>query len=278
MDSAPSRASTSSTRRTYTAARDEQISAGGSRWRRAAREDRLATKSTAVVTDGRTVEAVACTFARRATTACGVCRPTHDLTRFTTSTADTRGDEIWQARIARRSGQGAVRGSSNFAAGTWSRPTRRPRAAGLAGAGVGAELYNLNARTVELEGVAGVSGLWGRHHPWSPLGGGLLGGDLRKVTEGRRAGERVQTLVEDNRDKLQAWESLAMSSARSLPTWRWRGCSTSGRHRPDHLTPHGDQLRRAYHALEITLEHGHARPRSTRSPGPGGAAPEAYAW
>ena len=48
-------------------------------------------------------------------------------------------------------------------------------------------LYKLNARTIELEVIPAC-----RHYglgliPWSPLGGGLLGGALQQVTAGGRA-------------------------------------------------------------------------------------------
>jgi len=47
-------------------------------------------------------------------------------------------------------------------------------------------VYNLNARTIELEVIPSC-----RHYalgliPWSPLAGGLLGGALRKRADGRR--------------------------------------------------------------------------------------------
>jgi aryl-alcohol dehydrogenase-like predicted oxidoreductase len=63
-------------------------------------------------------------------------------------------------------------------------------------------LYNLNARTVELEVIPAC-----RHYglgviPWSPLGGGILGGALQKATEGRRAAPHLQ-----HRSQLESYEA-----------------------------------------------------------------------
>ena len=44
--------------------------------------------------------------------------------------------------------------------------------------------------------------------PWSPLGGGLLGGVLKKIEGGRRASEGVQKNIEKHREKLEAYEAL----------------------------------------------------------------------
>ncbi len=99
-------------------------------------------------------------------------------------------------------------GSSNFAGWHVVQANEAARRRGSLGLVSEQSLYNLNARMVELEVLPACQAYGVGIIPWSPLGGGLLGGALRKVTEGRRAGERVQTLVEDNRDKLEAWESL----------------------------------------------------------------------
>src|SRR5205823_6116903 len=57
-------------------------------------------------------------------------------------------------------------------------------------------LYNLSARTVELEVLPACRAHGVGVIPWSPLAGGLLGGALQKAKEGRRASERLQKSVE----------------------------------------------------------------------------------
>jgi aryl-alcohol dehydrogenase-like predicted oxidoreductase len=140
-------------------------------------------------------------------------------------------------------------------------------------------LYNLNARMVELEVLPACKAYGVGVIPWSPLGGGLLGGALRKITEGRRAGERVQTLIESNRDKLEAWESLCAElgedPADVALAWLL--------HQPAVTAPiigprTADQLTGALDAMVLELEQDTLDALDEIFPGPGGAAPEAYAW
>ncbi|HEX7106667.1 MAG TPA: NADH-quinone oxidoreductase subunit L, partial [Acidothermaceae bacterium] len=56
-------------------------------------------------------------------------------------------------------------------------------------------LYNLAARTIELEVVPACRAYGVGILPWSPLAGGLLGGALAKAATGRRASERVQKKI-----------------------------------------------------------------------------------
>jgi aryl-alcohol dehydrogenase-like predicted oxidoreductase len=63
--------------------------------------------------------------------------------------------------------------------------------------------------------------------PWSPLGGGLLGGVLQKVAEGRRADARMQERIEKHRANWRHTKGSAAKSANVLPMWRWHGCSSN---------------------------------------------------
>src|SRR5207244_4437524 len=118
---------------------------------------------------------------------------------------DTPWDEIWQA-MERLVAQGKVLyvGSSNFAA--WHIAQANAAAAARHFLGLVSEqsLYNLAARTVELEVIPACRALGLGLIPWSPLAGGLLGGVLRKAEQGRRAGERIQKSVEKRRAQLEA--------------------------------------------------------------------------
>src|SRR5918911_5338127 len=118
-------------------------------------------------------------------------------------------DEIWQAMEQLfREGKILYVGSSNFAG--WDIATAQCAAAARNFMGLVSEQsrYNLITRTIELEVIPAC-----RHYrlglvPYSPLGGGLLGGALEQANAGRRATERQQHLIERHRPQLEAYAAL----------------------------------------------------------------------
>src|SRR5260221_5966482 len=122
---------------------------------------------------------------------------------------NTPWEEIWQAMEQLvREGKVLYAGSSNFAG--WDIATAQCTATARHFMGLVSEqsLYNLNARMIELEVIPAC-----RHYglgliPWSPLGGGLLGGALQKANAGRRSSEQAQKNIEQHRAKLEAYEGF----------------------------------------------------------------------
>ncbi len=118
-------------------------------------------------------------------------------------------DETWQAFDALvQQGKVVYVGSSNFAG--WDIATACQEAAkrGLTGLVSEQSHYHLDNRTIELEVIPAC-----RHYglgliPWSPLGGGLLGGALEKYKSGRRTEEEFTSRIEAKREQLEAYESL----------------------------------------------------------------------
>jgi aryl-alcohol dehydrogenase-like predicted oxidoreductase len=115
--------------------------------------------------------------------------------------------------------------------------------------------------------------------PWSPLGGGLLGGVLEKAAQGRRAGERMQETVEKQRGQLERYESfcrdLGQQPADVALAWLLHNPAVTA----PIIGPRTlDQLNGATRALDITLSDDQLQQLDTIWPGPGGEAPEAYAW
>ncbi|MGH9133229.1 MAG: aldo/keto reductase [Ilumatobacteraceae bacterium] len=193
---------------------------------------------------------------------------------------DTPWDEIWQAMdLLVQQGKVLYVGSSNFAAWHIVQANEAARRRGSLGLVSEQSLYNHNARTVELEVLPACEAYGVGVIPWSPLGGGLLGGVLRKVAEGRRSGDRVQNLIERNRDKLEAWEALCaelgQDPADVALAWilhqRAVTAPIIGPRTMEHLTG-------ALAALDVELEQSTLEALDKIFPGPGGAAPEAYAW
>ncbi len=115
--------------------------------------------------------------------------------------------------------------------------------------------------------------------PYSPLSGGLLGGVLRKITEGRRASKDVQNEVKEKRDTLEAYEKLCADlgeqPAEVALAWVLSNAVVTS---PIIGPRTSEQLDGAVHALELTLDVEIMRRLDELFPGPGGPAPEAYAW
>lgn len=118
-------------------------------------------------------------------------------------------EEIWQAmELLVQQGKVLYVGSSNFAGWHIARANEAAKARHFLGLVSEQSLYNLNARMIELEVIPACEYYGLGIIPWSPLAGGLLGGVLKKIESGRRASERIQSAVEQNREKLEAWEGL----------------------------------------------------------------------
>jgi aryl-alcohol dehydrogenase-like predicted oxidoreductase len=178
-----------------------------------------------------------------------------------------------------REGKVLYVGSSNFAG--WHIVQAQCSAAARHFLGLVSEqsLYNLKDRMIELELIPVCRAYGVGLIPWSPLGGGLLGGALQAVTEGRRAEERMRQRVEQYRSQLEAYEGLCRelgeSPANVALAWLLRNpVVTAPIIGPRTLA----QLEGSLRAVEITLAEAAAARLDEIWPGPGGEAPEAYAW
>ena len=193
---------------------------------------------------------------------------------------DVPWEEVWQAMEQLvRAGKVLYVGSSNFAG--WNIAQANCLAAQRHFVGLVCEqsLYNLSARMVELEVIPACQALGLGLIPWSPLAGGLLGGSLRKISSGRRASDRIRQAVEKHRDRLEAYESfcsqIGHEPADVAVAWLL--------HNPVVTAPiigprTMEQLTGAIRALNLTLDEAARTKLDTIWPGPGGQAPEAYAW
>ncbi len=193
---------------------------------------------------------------------------------------DTPWEEIWQAMEQLvREGKVLYVGSSNFAG--WHIAQAQCAAAARNFMGLVSEqsLYNLSARMIELEVIPACRAYGLGLIPWSPLAGGMLAGALQKATEGRRASEGMQRAVEKHRQQLEAYEALCRElgekPADVALAWLL--------HNPVVTAPiigprTMEQLEGSLRALEINLTDEVLNRLDEIWPGPGGEAPEAYAW
>jgi aryl-alcohol dehydrogenase-like predicted oxidoreductase len=192
-------------------------------------------------------------------------------------------EEVWQAMEQLvREGKVLYVGSSNFAG--WDIATAQQLASQRHFMGLVSEqsLYNLATRTVELEVIPAL-----RHYgvgliPWSPLAGGLLAGALKGASEGRRAGAGIAGMrqqIDKHRSQLEAYEAfcdkLGEQPADVALAWLLHQPAVTatiiGPRTPGQLTA-------SQRALDLGLSDDALRQLGEIWPGPGGEAPQAYAW
>jgi len=203
-----------------------------------------------------------------------------DLYQFHHVDREAPWEEIWQAvETLVVAGKILYAGSSNFAGWHIAQANETARARHFLGLVSEQCRYNLTVRTVELEVLPACEAYGLAVIPWSPLAGGLLGGVLAKLEEGRRAGEEVRGEVDRFRPQLEAYEALcaglgespadvalAWLLAKPVVTAPIIGPRTVG------------QLDASLRALEITLGDEAKGHLEEIFPGPGGPGPEAWAW
>jgi aryl-alcohol dehydrogenase-like predicted oxidoreductase len=193
---------------------------------------------------------------------------------------DAPWDEVWQAmEILVQQGKVIYVGSSNFAG--WHIAQANEAAARRHFLGLVSEqsLYNLIERTVELEVVPACRAYGLGILPWSPLGGGLLGGALAKVASGRRALEWVRKSIEEHRPALERYEALCkgLGHPPADVALAWL-LSRPGVAAPIVGPRTKQHLEDALRAFEVKLDESALKELDAIWPGPGGEAPEAYAW
>jgi len=189
-------------------------------------------------------------------------------------------DETWQGFDALvKQGKVVYIGSSNFAGWDIATACQEASKRGLMGLVSEQSIYHLNNRMVELEVIPAC-----RHYglgliPWSPLDGGMLGGALEKYESGRRTGENFVKRVEENRDKLEKYESLCKNLGHppgevALAWLLHNPVVTAPIIGPRTI----EQLESAVRATDIELDEKTLQKLDEIFPGPGGEAPMAYAW
>jgi aryl-alcohol dehydrogenase-like predicted oxidoreductase len=193
---------------------------------------------------------------------------------------ETPWDEIWQA-MERLVGDGKILyvGSSNFAGWDIATANLEARSRHFLGLVSEQSIYHLANRTVELEVIPAC-----RYHglavlPWSPLGGGMLGGRPGQSHDGRRTSEVVERRTATHAARLDRWEALCRELGREPAevalAWLL--------HQPDVTSPiigprTMDQLESCLRAQELQLDGATLHRLDEIWPGPGGEAPKAYAW
>ncbi len=193
---------------------------------------------------------------------------------------DTPWDEIWQAMEQLvREGKVLYVGSSNFAGWHLAQAQETARARHFLGLISEQSLYNLTERMIELEVIPACEGYGIGLIPWSPLARGLLADALEPAAAGRRAAKDLRQDVEKYRAQLESYGGLCrqLGERQADVAVAWllhQKAVTAPIIGPRTL----EQLNGAMRALEITLSRETLKKLDEIFPGPGGPAPEAYAW
>ena len=193
---------------------------------------------------------------------------------------NTPWEEIWQAMEQLvREGKIMYVGSSNFAGWHIARANCLAAQRHFMGLVSEQSLYNLKSRMIELEVIPACQAFGIGLIPYSPLAGGLLGGVLEKVRGGRRAGKFVQDALQKHRGQVEAYENfcrdMGEKPADVALAWLFHNPAVTA----PIIGPRTiDQLTESLRAIEIKLSDDQLAQLNKIWPGPGGQAPEAYAW
>jgi NDP-hexose 2,3-enoyl reductase len=185
----------------------------------------------------------------------------------------TRWEEIWQAmEVLVAQGKVLYVGSSNFAGWHIAQAQETARARHFLGLVSEQSVYNLTKRTVELEVLPAAQAYGMAFLPYSPLAAGALGGKPEGNDQGRRAYARKGEAIEayealcEKIGHAPADVALAWLAARPGVTAPIVGPRTL------------EQFEANLAAVEIKLDDEVMGELDAIFPGPGGPAPEAYAW
>ncbi len=193
---------------------------------------------------------------------------------------DSPWEEVWQAmEQLYREGKVLYIGSSNFAGWHIAQAQELAQSRHFMGLVSEQSLYNLNERTVELEVIPACQAYGVGLIPWSPLARGLLAGALESASKGRRSDEDVRKDIATYRSRLETYEGLCRElgerPADVAIAWLL--------HQPAVTAPiigprTLEQLSGSMRSVTLTLSKETLKKLDELFPGPGGPAPEAYAW
>ncbi|WP_372969218.1 aldo/keto reductase [Microbacterium sp.] len=185
-------------------------------------------------------------------------------------------DEVLSAfATLREQGKIIYLGSSNFAGWHLARVQEIAAASGYPAPVTEQSVYNLAQRVVELEVVPAAAEYGMGLLPWSPLASGQLGGVLAKSDRSRSSLDALGA----RRPAIERYEEfcgeLGIRPGVVAIAWLLRQPTVTA----PVIGPRTiDQLDSAIEALDVTLDAETLAELDRIWPGPGGPAPEAYAW
>ncbi len=187
-------------------------------------------------------------------------------------------DELWGAfEAAVNHGKIDYIGASNFAARDLVKAQYEAKARNFLGLVSEQHKYNLLCRLPELEVLPAALEHGIGVIPWSPLAGGLLGGHAFEQRAGARAS--ADHLDEATRAKLQAFAALAREAGEKEADLALAWMLANPAVTAPIIGPRTlKQLEDTLHVLDVKMDDGLMDRLDAIFPGPGGEAPQAYAW
>ena len=189
-------------------------------------------------------------------------------------------EEIWQAmEVLVAQGKVLYIGSSNFAGLHITKAQFSAAERHILGLVSEQSLYNLIDRMIELEVVPACREFGLGIIPYSPLAGGLLGGVLEKQSQGRRSSDNIKKKVQEHAAQLRTYEAfcseIGEEPANVALAWLLNNPTVTA---PIIGPRTMEQLDQSLNSLEINFSDEQLVKLTSIWPGPGGEAPEAYAW
>ncbi|MBT2284768.1 aldo/keto reductase [Paenibacillus polymyxa] len=188
-------------------------------------------------------------------------------------------DELWGSfENAVHQGKIGYVGSSNFAA--WQIAIAQSEAKNRHFLGLVSEQhkYSLNCRLPELEVLPAAKELGLGVIPWSPLDGGLLGRNALQKLEGTRSGG-IAGRIEQQQTQLEEFAALCRDLGEPQDTVALAWVAANPAVTAPIIGPRTlEQFETALKCLDVTLDETVLKRLDEIFPGPGGHAPNAYAW
>jgi aryl-alcohol dehydrogenase-like predicted oxidoreductase len=204
-----------------------------------------------------------------------------DLYQFHHIDRQTPWEELWQEmeRLV-QSGKVIYVGSSNFAGWHIAHAQGIARSRHFLGLVCEQSVYNLAKRTVELEVLPACRELGLGFIAWSPLAGGALAGLTDTAGEAvRRKGGIAEPVLKKLGSSLEAYGALCkqngLNPAELALAWLLSNKTVTA---PIIGPRTSGQLESALRSLSLKLSDDLKDELDSIWPGPGGEAPEAYAW
>ncbi len=208
-----------------------------------------------------------------------------DLYQMHHISRSTPWEEIWQAmELLVAQGKVLYVGSSNFAGWHIARAQESANRRHFLGLVAEQCIYNLMARTVELEVLPAARQYGLGVIPWSPLNGGLLSGAIAKAaagSAGRSSEGRAAEGLEKHRAAVEAYEKLAASLGADPSNLALAWLLAQDGVTAPIIGPRTiEQLDSTLGTLDLTLDEATLQRLDEIFPpiGNGGAGPEAWAW